>query len=47
MPSWRSSGVGRHNIRSKGLLVEAIGPLVSELHEICQVEGKRHFDPDS
>ena len=31
----------------RGVLVEAIGATMLELHEIWQVEGKRHSDPDS
>ena len=41
MPSWSNKGVGSHNARSKGggvLPVEAIKVIVSELHEIWQVE---------
>ena len=30
-----------------GVLVEAIRVTVLELHEILQVEGKQHFDPNS
>ena len=31
----------------RGVLVEAIGVTVSELHEIWQVEGVQRSDPDS
>ena len=31
----------------RGVLVEAIGVTVLELHEIWQVEGKQRSDPDS
>ena len=42
MTSWSNKGAGSHNARSKGgggvLPVEAIKVIVSELHEIWQVE---------
>ena len=48
MPSWSSKGVESHNARSKGGASSgAIGVTVSELHEIWQVEGKQHSDPNS
>ena len=31
----------------KGVPVEVIGEIVSKLHEIWQIEGKRYSDPDS
>ena len=31
----------------RGVLVEVIGATVLELHDIWQVEEKRHYDPDS
>ena len=33
--------------RIKGVPIKAIGVTISELCEIWQVEGKRHYDPDS
>ena len=47
MPSWSNRGARSHNAKPNGVPLEAIGATVSELHEIWQVEGKQHSDPDS